>query len=290
MSSAQPRNSVLTLAFLVTTGCAAARPAPRALLAATAPPRQDAGAESVGLAKKLSNPVAALISVPFQFNYDHDIGPAENGDRLFVNFQPVVPLTLNEDWNAISRTILPVTFEQEDIFPGAGDQSGFGDIVQSVFFSPKEPTAAGLIWGVGPVLLIPTASEDLLGSDQWGLGPTAVGLKQHGPWTYGALANHIWGVKEKGDEDRTDVNTTFLQPFLAYTTPTAWTYSLNSESTYDWRAEDWSVPFNGLVSKLLRVGKLPVQFGVGLRYWAEHGENGPEGWGLRFVVTPLFPR
>lgn len=267
--------------------CSATRSAP------PPPLRQEpaaAGDDAEALAKKLSNPVAALISVPFQFNRDEDIGPLQEGERTFLNFQPVVPITLNEDWNVISRTIVPVIFEQDEIFPGAGDQSGLGDIVQSVFFSPKEPTAAGLIWGVGPVVLLPTASDPLLGVDQWAVGPTAVGLKQAGPWTYGALANHLWGVREKGQDDRSELNATFVQPFVSYTTPTAWTYSLNSEATYDWHGADWAVPLNAVVTRLTRVGQLPVSVGFGLRYWVEHAENGPEGLGLRFVLTPLFPR
>ena len=122
------------------------------------------------LAKKLSNPVASLISVPFQFNYDSDIGPNDKGDRYLLNIQPVIPISINDDWNIISRTILPVV-KQDDIYPGAGSQSGLGDIVQSVFFSPKQPTQSGWIWGAGPVFLLPTASDDLLGADKWGLGP-----------------------------------------------------------------------------------------------------------------------
>jgi hypothetical protein len=118
------------------------------------------------LAKKLANPVAALISVPLQLNYDGEIGPADQGERWTLNIQPVIPISLNDDWNLISRTIVPVV-AQQDIFPGAGSQSGIGDVVQSAFFSPKAPTASGWIWGVGPALLIPTGSDDLLTTDQW---------------------------------------------------------------------------------------------------------------------------
>ena len=129
------------------------------------------------LAMQLSNPVAALISVPLQLNYDQDIGPADDGDRWLLNVQPVIPFDLNDEWNLISRTILPVV-RQSDIFPGAGTQTGVGDVVQSIFFSPKAPTASGWIWGAGPVLLLPTGSNDLLSTDKWGAGPTAVVLKQ----------------------------------------------------------------------------------------------------------------
>jgi hypothetical protein len=239
------------------------------------------------LAKKLSNPIASLISVPFQFNYDRNFGPDDDGYRVQLNVQPVMPFSIGEDWNLISRTILPVV-QQEDLFPGAGSQFGLGDTVQSLFFSPKEPTAGGLIWGIGPVLLIPTATDDRLGGEQWGLGPTAVGLRQQGPWTYGALVNHIWSVA--GDDDRDDVNSTFLQPFLSYTTPDAWTYALNTESTYDWESEQWSVPINLMASKLLTLGTQPVSIQGGLRYWADSPDGGPEGLGLRFSVTLLFPR
>lgn len=141
-------------------------------------------------AKKLANPVAALISVPFQLNYDRNIGTEDDGERWVLNLQPVVPIELNKDWNVISRTILPIVW-QDNIFPSAGSQSGIGDIVQSVFFSPKAPTAGGWIWSAGPVLLLPTGSDDLLTADKWGAGPTAVVLKQQGPRTYGALGNHI---------------------------------------------------------------------------------------------------
>jgi hypothetical protein len=239
------------------------------------------------LAKKLSNPVASLISVPFQMNYDDDYGFADDGERFVLNVQPVIPFELNTKWNLISRTILPL-IDQDDIPSGSGGKSGVGDIVQSVFFSPKEPTSGGMIWGVGPVFLLPTASDKLLGGEKWGLGPTAVVLKQQGPWTYGALANHLWSVA--GDSDRQDISTTFLQPFMSYTTAKAVTFGLNTESTYNWKTEDWSIPVNLSVSRLLRFGKQPLSIGGGLRYWLETPPGGPQGWGFRVVVTLLYPK
>jgi len=244
----------------------------------------DAAPSSEALAKQLANPVASLISFPFQLNYDQDIGPRDDGERFLLNVQPVIPFSLNEDWNLISRTILPIV-SQEDIFPGAGDQTGLGDVVQSLFFSPVQ---SPLVWGVGPVFLIPTATEDELGGEKWGIGPTGVALRQSGPWTYGGLANHIWSFA--GDDDRADVNATFLQPFVSYTTPSAYTYALNTESTYDWEAEKWSVPVNLAVSKVTRFGGQLMSIGAGLRYWVESPRSGPEGLGFRITITPLFPR
>lgn len=243
--------------------------------------------DAEALAKKLANPIASLVSVPFQFNYDTDIGPVEDGDKAFLNIQPVIPFSLGEDWNLITRTILPIVW-QDEIFPGAGDQFGLGDVVQSFFFSPKAPTAGGWIWGAGPVLLLPTATDELLGADQWGVGPTAVALRQAGPWTYGALANHLWGVA--GSSRLDDINATFVQPFVAHTTPTAWTFSLNSETTYDWESEEWSVPVNVVVTKVIRIGRLPVSVGGGLRWWADSPPNGAEGVGLRLVAALMFPK
>jgi hypothetical protein len=239
------------------------------------------------LAKQLSNPIASLISVPFQFNYNRGIGPARDGEQAYVNFQPVIPVSLGKDWNLISRTILPI-IDQHDVVPQAGTQFGLGDTTQSFFFSPKKPLPGNIIWGVGPALLIPTGTDELLSSEKWGAGPTAVVLTQQGGWTIGVLANHIWSYA--GAEDRAGVNSTFLQPFVSYTTKDAWTFTLNSESTYNWTAREWSVPLNLLITKLVTIDKQPISLGAGVRYWADTPEDsGPEGWGARAVVTFLFP-
>ena len=241
--------------------------------------------DSAELAKKLSNPVASLISVPFQFNYDEGFGP-KDAYKLTLNIQPVIPITLNEEWNLIVRTIVPVVY-QDSLADGIDSKFGLGDTVQSFFFSPKAATPGGWIWGVGPVFLWPTGTSDILGSRKWGLGPTGLILKQEKGWTYGILANHIWSYA--GDSDRSEVNATFLQPFLAYTWPTATTVTFNTESTYDWSSSQWTVPLNLSVSQLVRFGKQPVQFAIGPRYYAESPDGGPE-WGARFVVTFLLPK
>lgn len=239
------------------------------------------------LAKELANPIASLISFPFQLNYDDNLGANDEGERYLLNIQPVIPISLNDDWNVISRTILPV-ITQDEIYATEGSQTGLGDIVQSFFFSPVKPTASGWILGGGPVFLLPTATDDLLGPDKWGIGPTFVGLKQSGPWTYGGLVNHIWSVA--GDDDVQDVNLTYLQPFLSYTTKKAVTIALNTESTYDWESEQWGVPINVTVSKVIQIGNLTTSIGAGVRYWTESTDSGPEGFGARFIFTMLFPK
>lgn len=240
------------------------------------------------LARKLANPIASLISVPLQYNYDGNYGANDDGSVSRLNIQPVIPITLNDKWNLITRTIMPL-IDQNDIPFKGKDEFGLGDIVASQFLSPKAPTDRGWIWGVGMVELMPTASDDTLGGEKWGLGPTAVALKQVGPWTFGGLTNHIWSIA--GDDDRADVSATFIQPFMAYIIKkTNTTISINTESTYDWETEKWYVPINLDVYQLLTVGGQPIQVGGGARYWAESPDNGPEGWGVRVQLTFLFPK
>jgi hypothetical protein len=244
----------------------------------------NAHAEAAALVTKLQNPVSDLINAPIQNNWDFGIGPA-NAARYTANIQPVIPLSVSEDWNVITRTILPV-IHAESPLEGGQDKSGLGDILQSFFVSPKEGPG-GWIFGAGPALLYPSATDDVLGAGKFGLGPTAVALRQSHGWTYGALANHVWSVA--GEGGRPDVNATFVQPFVSYTAKTLTTFALNSESSRDWERDQWTVPLNLMVNQLIRIGKQPVQLQVGGRYYAEKPEGGPD-WGLRFTVIFLFPK
>ena len=244
----------------------------------------DGDKDAADLAKQLSNPVASLISVPFQFNWDTGIGP-KDADATILNIQPVVPFKLNEDWNLISRTIVPVRWRDTPA-DGIDSTFGLGDTVQSLFLSPSA-AVGGWIVGAGPVALLPTATDSAFQGRQLGLGPTAVGLRQHGGWTYGLLANHLWGLTDPDDRD--PVNATFLQPFVSYTTQSATTFALLTESTYDWNADQWTVPINAAVSQLVTIGDQHVSFQLGGRVYAEKPDGGPD-WGARASVTFLFPK
>jgi hypothetical protein len=247
---------------------------------------QQASAESdAELAKKLNNPIANLISVPLQIDWDTNRGP-EDADIISYTLQPVLPIDLNDEWNLISRTIVSAYIDSESPVADGDDLTGNSDILQSFFFSPKAPTADGWTWGVGPAMSIPVASHGL-GSDSWGFGPTAVVLKQENGWTYGGLTNHLWSVDES--ENDPDVSATFLQPFLAYTTKTQLTYVLNSESTYDWEAEEWNAPINLKVGKLMKFGEQRVQLQAGYRYYIDSPLLGAD-WGLSSQITFLFPK
>lgn len=238
------------------------------------------------LAQELTNPIADLMTIPIQMTYDQNIGPNDDGSKLQTNIQPVIPFDIGEDWNLLTRTILPV-IKQDDILPGSGSQFGLGDTSMSLFFSPKEPSD-GVIWGVGPIVLIPTATDSLLGADKWGVGPAGIVVSMMGPWTIGGLANHVWSVA--GDSDRPDISNTFIQPFAAYTWPSAWTVSLQSEATYSWKSEEWAVPITAAVAKLVWFGKLPVSLQAGAGYWAESSTNGPEGMRYRLQANFVLPK
>jgi Putative MetA-pathway of phenol degradation len=238
------------------------------------------------LAKKLVNPIASLISVPFQFNPDFDIG-SEDGNRTTLNIQPVIPASISENWNLITRVITPVIY-QDDVFGHSGSQFGLGDMTPTFFFSPKAPTASGLTWGAGPVFMLPTATDDLLGSEKWGSGPSFVLLQQTAShWTIGMLANHIWSFA--GDDDRQDVNNTYLQPFISKGIGKGRTLALNTESSYNWRTGHWNIPINATFAQIVNVGKQIVNLKIGPRFYIETPGKGPD-WGFRFEVTLLFPR
>ena len=245
-----------------------------------APPAED---EQADLAEKLQSPVANLTSVPIQNNCDFGIGPA-NAMKNTANIQPVIPFTLNQDWNLITRTVLPVIYAESPVIGGA-KHAVLGDTQQSFFFSPKNPVV-GLILGTGPIGYYPTATETALGAGKWGAGPTIVALRQEHGFTYGIMVNQIWSFP--GQQDRQNLNSTFLQPFVGHTAKTYTSFTVNTESSRDWENDQRTVPLNFMVQQLVTIGHQPVAFQDGYRYCADKPSGGPD-WGLRFTVTFLSP-
>jgi len=234
------------------------------------------------LAKELTNPFADIYNIPINQNPDFEMGPDERGWRYILTAQPVLPIHLNEDWNILSRTILP--FIYQDV--GGEVNSGLGDTTEALYFSPRSRTPKGWSWGLGPIFLLPTATKDALGQEKWGAGPALGLLNQVGPWTFGMLANSIWSFAGSGQER---VQTSFFQPFLDYTFDSKTTLSINTESTYDWIHHQWTVPIHFVVRQLFEFGDERVSVALGFRYYADAPPGGPE-WGLRLGITIVLPQ
>jgi hypothetical protein len=256
------------------------------------------------LAKKTQNPVADLISVPLQNNFNFGAGFNHNKMIYILNVQPVIPIHLNDEWNLITRTIMPI-INQPSLFPTAGGLvhsttgTGLGDINPTVFLSPAK--SGELIWGIGPTMTLPTATDRDLGSGQWSMGPAAVALAIQGHWVYGALMNNQWSVAGWGDKP---VNAMLLQWFVNYNLPDGWYLTTSPIVTADWKADKagdvWTVPLGGGVGKLFRLGqilpleghpiaKLPINTQLAAYGNVAKPEFGP-AWQLRFQIQFLFPK
>ncbi len=235
--------------------------------------------------KMLNNPLASLISIPFQLNYSIGGGERDKDQNYTLNIQPIIPINLNADWNIISRTIFPLIEQQSNNLDGQKDTTkGIGDTTQTFFVSPTK--SKYFIWGVGGAFLLPTASEDRLGTEKWGAGPSAILIKQSDKWTFGVIANHIWSFA--GNENRDNVNTTFIQPIIVRQLPGAYSLGFNTEYQYDWEHRVDSLPLNFTAGKVVRFGKLPVNFTLGFRYFVDSRDDEPD-YGFRFVTTFVLP-
>jgi len=243
-------------------------------------------AESVrNLAKAAQNPIAHMISLPFQSNFNFGVGPKEDLQYI-MNIQPVIPLHLNNDWNLITRIITPI-IHQPALTPMGKDENGLGDINPSFFFSPANPEK--LIWGIGPTMTFPTATKKFLGYQKYSAGPTAVALTMKGPWVYGALINNQWSFA--GNHKRKKVNAMLLQPFVNYNLPKGWYLTSSPIMTANWVANTdntWTVPVGGGIGKILRIGKLPVNATISAYYNAVRPTHAAD-WQLRFQIQLLFP-
>ena len=239
------------------------------------------------LVNKLNNPVASLITIPIEYNRDRDIGPDESGERISLKFSPVIPFEVGEDWNVISRTIFSYVHQE---LPAVGvNEDGINDIAATFFLSPRVLGESGIVWGVGPLFLLNSATQDSLGTGRWGVGPSAVVLKQTGPWTIGALGHYLPDVG--GDKGRDKITQVFLQPFLSYNLPDNLTsLTLQSEITHLFDTEDTGAFLLFQANRLFRVGSQLLQGRVGVRQWVERQGFGPQGTEFNARLTFLFPK
>jgi len=272
-------NSQPRLKWLAATLCAA-------ILVDAAPARAEMSAEE--LAKLAQNPVGNLISLPFQNNTNLNFGP-EKGTQNVLNIQPVVPISVDPDWNVITRTIVPI-ISMPALSADIGSTNGIGDIVFTAFLSPANP--GEWIWGLGPVVQLPTNSSAELGNKNWGLGPSAVVLHlDHGsPWVYGALVNNIWSLTS--DKQGGSYNNGLIQPFVNYNFPEGFYLTSAPIWTVDWKADggqQWTVPLGGGVGKIFHLGKLPVNTSIAAYYNVVKPDFGAN-WQVRAQVQLMFPK
>jgi hypothetical protein len=258
--------------------------------------------EDTELAKQSQNPVANVISIPFENNLYFDVGPSEEMANV-LNIKPVIPIALTDKVNLINRFTVPLMYlggqdsisandpegglGGQTIYPGTNDEFGLGNITYQTFFSPAEP--GPFIWGVGSALVLPTNSDSTFGGDTWSAGPTALILSIKGPWVVGFLGQHVWSFAEHGSEP--NVNSTLLQPIFNYNVGKGWYLTSVPVITANWEADDeWTIPVGGGLGRLIRIGgKLPVDFKLAAYYNVEKPRFGPE-WNLQFTVKFLLPK
>lgn len=234
------------------------------------------------LALRLANPLAHMVSIPLQNNFDLRSGVNKNGSIYTLNIEPVIPFTLNDKWNLINRTIFTLGYEKNN---SEKSISGLGDTTTSLFLSPV--SSSGFTWGAGPVFLLPTATNSALGGGKFGIGPTAVALVQHESWTFGTLTNHIWSISGAGDKQ--NISQSLLQPFLSYNFGHGISLSGSIDSNYNWIQDQWTVPLNLGISRIVKLGNQAASVQLGGRYYFKTPEFGPQ-WGLRTTLTLLFPK
>lgn len=239
------------------------------------------------LAKASQNPIANLISVPIQNNFNFGVG-VDDDVQYSTLFQPVVPVSVGDKWNLINRTIIPIEY-QPRMTPTGSSAWGLGDIQWQGYMTPKK--ASKVTWGVGPVVNLPTASDSALGAGKLSLGAGLVVLTMPGDWVIGALVNNIWSVAGSGN--RGNVNELTFQYFVNYNIPKSkgWYLSSSPTMTANWNASDgqsWTVPVGGGVGKLFHVGKQHLNAKIQAFAFPAKPVNGPE-WGIQFQLTFLFP-
>jgi hypothetical protein len=235
------------------------------------------------LAKAAQNPVADMMSFPLQNNTGFNTGPNRQTSNV-TNFQPVIPIHLNKEWNLITRTIFPIVYT-----PWPEYQFGLGNTQFTGFFSPAKPSK--FIWGFGPIFQFPTHTDTYLGSNKWSAGPSAVGLVMEGHWVVGLIAQNIWSFAGPGGKKNPDVNQFLAQPFINYNLPKGWYLTVSPIITADWKAagpDQWTVPLGGGVGKIFKIGKLPFNGSVQVYSNIVTPSNGPD-WSIRAQLALLLP-
>lgn len=254
--------------------------------AATGEPSDDASAplSRQQLAQEVENPLANLVAIPIETIWEGGAGP-EDANRLALQVSPSVPFALGEDWLLVSRSAVPLLVHQQATEEGANSETGLGDIETSLFLTPRT-TFMGSALGLGPILLLPTATDSALGAEAWAAGPTGAVVLERGAWSVGAITRHLWSYEEHGEQE---VNATLLDPWLNHAWESGFSVTLEGEASYDWNAEEWTVPIGAVLHQLVEIGGQQIDFGLQFLHFAERTPDDPN-WSVSFTIDLLFER
>lgn len=254
-----------------------------ALLNVSASAQEPYPGQATELAKAAQNPVSGLLSVPLQFNF---MTGGDLGDRTSyaLLLQPIIPMAIGSGWNVIARAIVPY-----HSVPGNGQRhGGFGDLQLQLYASPSATTE--VMWGVGPMLSFPTATDDAARTGAWGLGPAAVAIRQHGAFVLGGMLTHLWTFADY-ENDRPNISRLTFQPILNYNFPGGWAVNFAPLMTGDWTASDGhqiTIPLGLGFSRVMVVSGQPISLGA--EYY--HNIARARGVGMDHLtlhVSFLFP-
>ena len=262
---------------------------PLALAMSLLPSLLSAEMSTEEIAKASQNPLTAMYSLPIQNNTYFGIGPDDKTKNI-ANIQPVLPFDIGDDWTLVTRTVLPVVSAPTGSGINYDRQWGLGDTTVTGFFTPKKTGDSGWIWGVGPTFYLPTATDDKLGTKQWGAGASAVALKVSGKWVYGGLISNVWSFAGAGDAK---VNAMTLQPFVNYNLGDGLFVASVPIITANWEASHknkWTLPLGLGVGKAMKMGKIPFTAQVHAYYNVMTPDTNGESWQMRVQVQWLFPR
>ncbi|HAB17011.1 MAG TPA: neuromedin U [Verrucomicrobiales bacterium] len=246
---------------------------------------ESSASSTEALARQVQNPLAKLVKVPFQNNFNFGIGP-EEATQWILDVEPVIPVSLNDDWSLITRTVIPI-IDQPSVAPGIPAAFGLGDLNPSFYLSPAKD--GQVTWGAGPTFTLPTATDSSLGAGMWSVGPALIAVTTQGPWVAGVLANQQWSFAGWGSQK---ISAMTIQPFINYNLPAGWYLNSAPVLTANWRvsgAEAWTVPLGGGIGKVFHLGRLPLNGLIQAYYNVRTPENGPD-WQLRVELQLLFPK
>jgi hypothetical protein len=249
------------------------------------------------LNRQLNSPISSFWSIAFQQNnYLLEIEGKKRHWNSNLNFQPLIPVALTNDWNLITRPCVAlfnsVPSLESDQPRNIERTTGFGDTILAEMVSPSPNLVGNWMFGLGPSFIFPTASSDDTGQGKWQVGPAAVvGYLSH-KWVLGAFVQN-W-TSFGGSGNRPDTNHMNLQPIAAYFLPNGWSIGFSGNILANWEADKsgdtWTVPVGLGISKVIKLGRMPVKLGLAVQYMVHHPNNFGQTCNIQLAIAPVLPK